>query len=168
MPTSALYMTLLALVTLPVCPLIFLSYHPSVTAVFLANRPKVMSPRHMLESEQVRDLGSCPDLGLAWLGPAYREGTDTLQRGSLGVAKKLTSIQHITAITMTGAMRGMATDVLEAHANLLPMTLLLQDTCHHTITRLAAYPDTHPLYTSVCKAARCYISSHHSSLHHLT
>jgi hypothetical protein len=103
-----------------------------------------------------------------WFTLAHHEGTDTLQRGSLGVAKKLTSIQRIAAIAITGAMRSTATDVLEVHTNLLPMTLLLQNTCYRAVIRLTAHPDTHPLYTSLRKAAKQFVSSHHSSLHRLT
>ena len=65
-------------------------------------------------------------------------------------------------------MRSAATDVLEAHANLLPMTLLLQNTCHQAIIRLAAHPDTHPLHAPIRRAAGHYVSSHRSSLHRLT
>jgi hypothetical protein len=35
----------------------------------------------------------------------------TLQRGSMGVAKKITTIQRIAALAITGAMRSTATDL---------------------------------------------------------
>jgi len=92
----------------------------------------------------------------------------TLQRGSMGIAKKITTIQRIAALTITGAMRSTATDLLEVHTNLLPVTLLLQNTCHRAIVRLTALPESHPLHPHVRRAARRFVSSHRSSLHRLT
>ncbi|KAG1798411.1 uncharacterized protein BJ212DRAFT_1237881, partial [Suillus subaureus] len=39
------------------------------------------------------------------------------------VACKLSTVQHIAALAMTGAMRSTATDIVEAHTNLLPIPL---------------------------------------------
>jgi ribonuclease HI len=65
-------------------------------------------------------------------------------------------------------MRTTATDSLEAHANLLPPTLLLQNACHRAILRLASHPKSHPLFIPVRNAAKRYVSSHRTSLHRLT
>lgn len=99
---------------------------------------------------------------------SYCDGSDIPQRGSIGVAKRLTSIQRIAATAITGALRTTATDVLEAHANLLPIPLLLQNTCHRAIVRIAAHPITHPLYTPIRRAASRFVRSHRTSLHRLT
>lgn len=103
-----------------------------------------------------------------WFSPVYQEGTDTLQRGSVGVAKRISSVQRIAALAITGAMRSTATDVLETHANLLPATLLLQNACYRATIRLTTHPRTHPLYAPLRRAASKYVSSHRSSLHKLT
>lgn len=71
-------------------------------------------------------------------------------------------------MAITGALKTSATDVLEAHANLLPIPLLLQNTCHRAIIRLTAHPDTHPLHHPLRKAATRYVGSHRTSLHRLT
>lgn len=65
-------------------------------------------------------------------------------------------------------MKTTATDALEAHANLLPIMLLLQNTCHRAIIRLTTHPSTHPLYLPLRRATRRYVGSHRSSLHRLT
>ncbi|KAG2141218.1 hypothetical protein DEU56DRAFT_734370, partial [Suillus clintonianus] len=52
------------------------------------------------------------------------------QRGSKGIVNRLTSVQHIAAVSITGPMRTFLTDSLEAHANLLPVLILLQKLCH--------------------------------------
>lgn len=103
-----------------------------------------------------------------WFSPVYREGTDKLQRGSVGVAKHISSVQRIAALAITGALRSTATDILEAHANLLPATLLLQNACYRATIRLTTHPKTHPLYHPLRRAASKYVSSHRSSLHKLT
>jgi len=69
-----------------------------------------------------------------WFTPTFRDGSDTLQHGPIGVARRLTTVQRIAALAITGAMKTTATDlVLEVHANLLPISLLLQNTCHRAI-----------------------------------
>ncbi|KIK32791.1 hypothetical protein CY34DRAFT_42336, partial [Suillus luteus UH-Slu-Lm8-n1] len=40
-----------------------------------------------------------------WFNPTFRDGSDTLQRGSVGVAKRLSSVQRLAALSITGAMR---------------------------------------------------------------
>lgn len=103
-----------------------------------------------------------------WFSPVFHTGSNTLQRGSIGVAKRLTSIQRLAAIAITGALRTTATDTLEAHAHLLPTTLLLQNACFRSIVRLTAHPSSHPLFIPIRKAAGRYVASHRTSLHRLT
>ncbi|KAG5731524.1 hypothetical protein E4T56_gene5479 [Termitomyces sp. T112] len=71
------------------------------------------------------------------------------QMGSLAVTKKI------------------AGDVLDAHANLLPVDLLF----HKVLTRAAvcfgSLPDTHPVGTVACRAAKRFVHRHRSPLHNL-
>lgn len=60
-----------------------------------------------------------------------------------------------------------AGDVLEAHANLLPVDLLFRKTLFRSTTRLASLPSSHPLYQPIHKAAKCFVRKHHSPLHNL-
>ncbi|KAG2068990.1 hypothetical protein BDR04DRAFT_933047, partial [Suillus decipiens] len=53
------------------------------------------------------------------------DGIDKLQHGSIRVTKQISMVQCITTITITGATRSTAKDLLEVHANLLLPTLLL-------------------------------------------
>ena len=70
-------------------------------------------------------------------------------RGSVGVSCKLTSVQHIATVAITGALRTTATDTMEAHANLWPMELLMHRICHRAAMWLTALPESHPLYKPV-------------------
>jgi ribonuclease HI len=103
-----------------------------------------------------------------WFRPIYNDNSVKLQRGSIGVAGKLAKIQRIAAICITGAMKTTATDILDAHANLLPIPLLLQKVCHRAALRIATLPQRHPLFTHVQHIVRfCNICTHRSSLHDL-
>lgn len=102
-----------------------------------------------------------------WFRPVFKQGTNTIQRGSKGIANRLTSVQRIAAISITGAMRTTPTDSLEAHANLLPISLLLQKLCHRAATRLATLPQSHPLHSRIKWIARHDVKRHRSSIHNL-
>ena len=53
--------------------------------------------------------------------------------GSIGVARKLSSVQRMATTAIMGALRTSASDVLEVHANLLPVELLLHSYTGHAI-----------------------------------
>lgn len=82
--------------------------------------------------------------------------------------KRLTSVQRIAALCITRAMKITATDLLEVHANLLPIPLLLQNTCYRAIVQISTHPSTHPLHGLVHRAVNQYVASHHTSLHRFT
>jgi hypothetical protein len=89
-------------------------------------------------SEHHRFLGLIVDHELTWkhhVAHAIAKGTGyvlqlrrlsrptngvSVQRGSIGVAEWLAKVQQIAALSITGAMRNAVTDILNAHANLLP------------------------------------------------
>jgi len=73
--------------------------------------------------------------------------TSGLKRlGSVSLTKKLTSVQRRVAKTITGSLNTTAGDVLEAHANLLPIDLLFSKVLFRVATRIASLPP-HILYT---------------------
>ena len=63
----------------------------------------------------------------------------------------------------------MATDVMEAHTNLLPTELLMHRVCHRAAMQLASLPVSHPLYKPVsicaCRWAKQHLSPIHLLLH---
>ena len=66
---------------------------------------------------------------------------------------------------MCGAMRSSPTDTLDAHAQLLPMDLLVDKACHRAAARLCSLPNSHPLAPHVRRAGRRLVKNHRSSLH---
>lgn len=63
--------------------------------------------------------------------------------GAKGMIKKLARVQREAAIMITGAMRSTATDILDAHANILPFHLMVEKVICNAATRLATLPKTH-------------------------
>lgn len=89
------------------------------------------------------------------------------QHGSVGHVHQLAMVQHQALLAMTGALRSTATDVMQAHANLLPFDLLVDKICHRAAVRLCALPDMHPPAAHVHRAGGRFVRSHRSSLHEL-
>ena len=58
-----------------------------------------------------------------WFTPLYSTDNNDIHQGSIVTAKKLNKVQQIALLTMTGAVRTTATDMLEAHTNLQPLEL---------------------------------------------
>src|ERR1700761_6723677 len=87
---------------------------------------------------------------------------------AIGTRKKLAQTQRQVAIMITGAMRTTATDVLEAHAMLLPFPLLTKKFLYRETIRMATLPQNHPLHKVFLRAADRYVKMHRSALHELT
>jgi hypothetical protein len=87
-----------------------------------------------------------------WYRP-IKETKSGKRTGSIGVTKKLATIQRTAALTITGALRSTATDSLDVHAHLMPVDLLMKKICHRAATRLISLPETHPLHKQIkhCK-----------------
>lgn len=85
---------------------------------------------------------------------------------SVGVIRKLARIHRQACILITGAMRTTATDVLEAHLNLLPFHLLVDLHIACEATRLCSLPTSHPLHPDVQRATT-FVNRHHSPMHEI-
>ena len=89
-----------------------------------------------------------------WYAPVIWTTQDTKATRSVGVTKRLESIQRIAVTTISGTMCTMATDVMEAHINLPPTELLMRRVCHRATIQLASLPLSHPLHKLVQIYAR--------------
>lgn len=102
-----------------------------------------------------------------WFTLLQRKEGQKRTSGSVGLVCKLTSIQRIATITITGAMCTTATDALEVLADIHPIDLLLSDACHRATLRLASLPETHPLFKPVRTCACRMVKRHPTPLHTL-
>ena len=102
-----------------------------------------------------------------WFEPVERSMEGWRAKGSVGVARKLTSVQRIAMVAVTGALCTSATDVMEVHANLWPVELLLHNICHRVALRLAVLPESHLLFKPVKVTAHRNVKRHRSPLHQI-
>jgi len=82
-----------------------------------------------------------------WFTPVCRHPDDTQATGSVRITRRLTSVQRITTLAITGAICSTASDVMEAHANLAVIELLLHKVCHQVVLRFTLLLEMH-FYTS--------------------
>jgi len=88
-------------------------------------------------------------------------------RGMDGVIKKLESVQHQAAIQITGALKDTPTDLLFAHADMLPMRELIKSACQDAALRIATLPKHHPIASIAKKAIQHNPKSHPSPLNNI-
>jgi len=72
----------------------------------------------------------------------------------------------VATLAITGALRTTPTDLLDAHAGLLPMELVLSKACHRAAVRILTLPNTHPLYRITSTARRRPPRKHLAPLDH--
>ena len=88
-----------------------------------------------------------------WYTPSHHSDPERIALGSVGTVNKLTKVQRIAALHITGTLRSTATDVLEAHADLIPIRLALDKHSYSATLRLLTLPPNHPLHTHIRKAS---------------
>ena len=70
-----------------------------------------------------------------WYTPVYLHAGRERRCGSVGITSRLASVQCLASTAIMGALRSMATDVLDLHANLLPVELMLHKVCQSSSPR---------------------------------
>jgi hypothetical protein len=84
-----------------------------------------------------------------WYTPPTKPIGATRNQGSVTALKGLMKAQRIAALAITGALRTTPTDLVDAHAGILPMDLLLLKNTHKAAVRLCTLPNSHPLHDIV-------------------
>lgn len=97
-----------------------------------------------------------------WCPPPPRKANGKRPRGMNGAIGKMESIQRKAAIQATGALRTTPSDLLFAHADLLPMQEQIAKICENAAMRMATLPKSHPLYDDI-KSARGRLPKSHPS-----
>ncbi|KNZ73602.1 hypothetical protein J132_10747 [Termitomyces sp. J132] len=102
-----------------------------------------------------------------WYLPVHRKIDAKKNRVLAGFTRKMESIQQIAALKITGTMRMSPTDMIEIHAGLLLMSLLIAKVCHRSAMQLAALPPLHLLHDPVRKTVCHNVMCHCLLLHEL-
>ena len=102
-----------------------------------------------------------------WFTNVYRPTGGTKCLGLVKVTTKLAPAQCRAAKLITGALSTTAGDMLEAHANLLPIDLLFRKVTFHAAAQIASLPPAHPLSSPAHKASKRFVQHYRSPLHNL-
>ena len=68
-----------------------------------------------------------------WYTPPSKPTGYTKNTGSVGALHNLQKAQQLATTAITGTLRSAPTDLLDAHAGLLPMELALRKACHRAL-----------------------------------
>jgi ribonuclease HI len=101
-----------------------------------------------------------------WGAPLLGKANAERKKKCGGQLGKLERVQR-QALIMLGAMKTTATDILEAHANLLPFHLLVDKARHNALLRMATLPESNPIYQHLARAQKVHVKRHKSPLHKL-
>ena len=99
-----------------------------------------------------------------WFSPPHKPVGATKNAGSVGSLRSLQKIQRIATLAITGSLRTTPTDLLDAHAGVLPLELALSKACHRAAVRLLTLPKTHPLFQPLKQARRVPPRKHKSPM----
>ena len=102
-----------------------------------------------------------------WYMPMYLRTGRERHCGSVGITSRLASVQCLASTAITGALHSTATDVLDLHANLLQVELMLHKVCQRAAVQLTTLPASHPLWAPFKTRAKRFIKTHWSPLHEL-
>jgi ribonuclease HI len=102
-----------------------------------------------------------------WYTPPTKPAGYTKNIGSVGILRNLQKVQRMATTAITGTLRSAPTDLIDAHAGILPMELALLKACHRAIVRILTLPESHPLHHTIKQAKRHPPLRHHSPLDQL-
>ena len=81
-----------------------------------------------------------------WYIPPFKEAGLTKLTGSIAPTKVFTSFQQQVTHYITGGINSTAGDIMEVHANMLPVDLLFCKVQFWAASHLYTLPKSHPLY----------------------
>ena len=79
--------------------------------------------------------------------------------------RKMETVQRKAVLLVTGALRTTPSDLLFAHANMLPIRFHIKLICHGSALRIASLPKEHPLYATARRAMGRRLRRHTSPLY---
>jgi len=87
--------------------------------------------------------------------------------GSAKVTRQLTTLQRVATTAITGGLRTLPTEALDACTYLLPISMNIDKWCHRAFVRMTTLPKDHLLHKAVKRKSARGIKHHRTALHHL-
>jgi ribonuclease HI len=103
-----------------------------------------------------------------WYTPPHKPVGKRKNTGSVKALKEFNKLQRIATIAINGALRTSPNDLLDAHAGLLPMELLLKKICHRSMIRVYTLPPTNPVSYQAVKYFMKPAKNHLTNIQKLT
>jgi ribonuclease HI len=110
-----------------------------LTRTKLGIRPRLM--RLLFVSVAVPKMTYALDV---WYVPPHKKEGMRNNSGSVRALKAMGKIQRIATRAITGGLWTSPNDLLDAHAGVLPVNLMLERICHAAAVRASTLPDGHP------------------------
>ena len=95
------------------------------------------------------------------------EETEPHKKGTSIAVSKLTTTQRAGMLAMTGCLQTTPMDLLDLHADTLPIHLEINKHCHRAALCSATLPPAHPLHKPARRCVAHAIKRHKSPLHNL-
>ena len=119
----------------------------------LARTSGGMPPSHVHQLYNTVTIPAFTYAADVWYTGIHKPTESIKNQGSIAVTNKLVSVQRRVAKLITGSLSSTAGDIMDAHANLLPVDILFHKILFRAATCIASLPTTHPLHHLSCKAA---------------
>jgi len=84
-----------------------------------------------------------------WFVPLHKKEGRRNNSGSVRALRSMGKIQRIAMQAITGGLWTSPNDLLDAHARVLPVNLMLERICHAAVVRIATLSKSHPLQSMV-------------------
>jgi len=131
----------------------------------LSKMAKGMHGQHMRTLYQAVALPSMLYAADIWCTPPMKIGGGRVTRGMGTAIAKMEMVQRKAALQMTGTLRTTPSDLLFAHADLIPLREHITTLCQRAALRVATLPREHPLSKRAIRAMKRRPKKHPSPLH---
>jgi hypothetical protein len=99
-----------------------------------------------------------------WYTPPHKALGKRKNSGSVKALQEFSKLQRLTTIAINGALRSLPTDLLDTHAGVLPIDLLLKKICFRSLVRVCSLPPSNPVSFQVLKYFAKPAKTHHTNI----
>ena len=95
-----------------------------------------------------------------WFIPSHKKEGKRNNSSSVRALKSMGKIQRIATRAIMGGLWTSPNDLLDAHARVLPVNLLLECICHLAVVQAATLPKGHPLRSMIWQYSKSPVKTH--------
>jgi hypothetical protein len=99
-----------------------------------------------------------------WYTPLFKAVDRKKDSGSVRALREFGKLQRLATLAINGTLRLSPTDLLDAHAGLLPIDLLLKKICFRSLLWICTLPPSNPVSVQALKYYRKPAKTHHTNI----